>query len=87
MYSHVFVSIWYHLHVYMYMYVFCICMYKCIHAYVCLYLYVSVYPYIYVYSYMLVAQVCSTETSCFDLAILLFTQSRAQGSVDKILAR
>ena len=36
---------------------------------------------------MLVAQVCSTETSCFDLAILLFTQSRAQGNVDKILAR
>jgi hypothetical protein len=35
----------------------------------------------------LVAQVGSTETSCFDLAILLFTQSRAQGTVDNILAR
>jgi hypothetical protein len=58
------------------------------YTHVGLYLYVSVYPYIYVYSYMLVAQVCSTETSCFDLAILLFTQSRAQGNVDKmILAR
>ena len=35
----------------------------------------------------LVAQVFSTKISCFDLAILLFTQSRAQGNVDKILAR
>jgi len=35
----------------------------------------------------LVAQVGSTETSCFDLAILLFTQSRAQGTVDKMLTR
>ena len=35
----------------------------------------------------LVAQVGSTETSCFDLAILLFTQSRSQGTVDKMLTR
>ena len=33
------------------------------------------------------AQVGSTETSCFDLAILLFTQSRSQGTVDKMLTR
>jgi hypothetical protein len=31
----------------------------------------------------LVAQVGSTETSCFDLAILLFTQSRAQGALTR----
>jgi hypothetical protein len=35
----------------------------------------------------LVAQVGSTITSCLELAILLLTQSRAQGNVDKMLAR